>query len=254
MTNIICNECETVAHCVKNGCVPKQPAYRAVKTYHEGKPVYVAGQPAQKRPQNCGTGYCSCIECVMEPAQPIIKSYPEKDNSAQQEPVAWMYQCSADNSGPVLMQHKQDWAKSGSGLWTEVPLFTSPPLPEQEPVELCQYGQEPASCTSNPMDCQCAIDAALAQPEQEPVAWKHDCAALLTNNVELWIDRCPHCGKPRTSPPAQRTWVGLDELREANVEIKRLKAMIESQDMVLVRSAERIVGLQDEIRNLTGEE
>jgi hypothetical protein len=22
----------------------------------------------QKRPQNCGTGYCSCIECVMEPA------------------------------------------------------------------------------------------------------------------------------------------------------------------------------------------
>ena len=24
-------------------------------------------QPAQKRPPNCGTGYCSCIECVMEP-------------------------------------------------------------------------------------------------------------------------------------------------------------------------------------------
>lgn len=46
----------------------------------------------------------------------------------------------------------------------------------------------------------------------------------------------------------------LDELREANVEIKRLKAMVESQDMLLVRSAERIVGLQDEIRNLTGEE
>jgi hypothetical protein len=23
-----------------------------------------------KRPQNCGTGYCSCIECVMEPAVP----------------------------------------------------------------------------------------------------------------------------------------------------------------------------------------
>ena len=22
-----------------------------------------------KRPQNCGTGYCSCIECVMEPPQ-----------------------------------------------------------------------------------------------------------------------------------------------------------------------------------------
>jgi hypothetical protein len=32
----------------------------------------LAAQPApvQKRPQNCGTGYCSCIECVMEPAVP----------------------------------------------------------------------------------------------------------------------------------------------------------------------------------------
>ena len=29
----------------------------------------LAEQPAQKRPQNCGTSYCSCIECVMEPAQ-----------------------------------------------------------------------------------------------------------------------------------------------------------------------------------------
>lgn len=49
-----------------------------------------------------------------------------------------------------------------------------------------------------------ALRAALA----EPVAWKHDCAALLTNDVELWIDHCPHCGKPRTKltaspqPPA----------------------------------------------------
>ena len=46
----------------------------------------------------------------------------------------------------------------------------------------------------------------------------------------------------------------LDELREANVEIKRLKAMVESQDMVLVRRAERIVDLQTHINNLEGEE
>ena len=41
-----------------------------------------------------------------------------------------------------------------------------------------------------------AIEAALAVS----VAWKHDCAALLTNDVELWIHACPHCGKPRTVP------------------------------------------------------
>ena len=32
----------------------------------------------QKRPPNCGTGYCSCVECVMEPAaQPAPE--PEED-------------------------------------------------------------------------------------------------------------------------------------------------------------------------------
>lgn len=41
-----------------------------------------------------------------------------------QEPVAWMYQCSADTSGPVLLQHKTNWAESGTGLWVETPLYT----------------------------------------------------------------------------------------------------------------------------------
>lgn len=30
-------------------------------------PLYTL-PPTQKRPQNCGTGYCSCIECVMDKA------------------------------------------------------------------------------------------------------------------------------------------------------------------------------------------
>jgi len=47
-----------------------------------------------------------------------------------------------------------------------------------------------------------ALREALSAPEPEPAAWKHDCAALCTNDVELWIDACPHCGKPRTAPPA----------------------------------------------------
>jgi hypothetical protein len=57
-------------------------------TEHQWQPLYTtppAAQPAPvqpvawveyetgnhtKRPQNCGTGYCSCIECVMKPAVP----------------------------------------------------------------------------------------------------------------------------------------------------------------------------------------
>jgi hypothetical protein len=39
-------------------------------------------QPEQKRPQNCGTGYCSCVECVMEPEKKfvakVISTAPER--------------------------------------------------------------------------------------------------------------------------------------------------------------------------------
>ena len=52
-----------------------------------------------------------------------------QDKLAQpaQEPVAWMYQCTADNSWPVLLRHRTNWAESGTGLWIETPLYTTPP-------------------------------------------------------------------------------------------------------------------------------
>lgn len=56
---------------------------------------------------------------------------------------------------------------------------------------------------------QAGLKAITELESQEPVAWKHDCAALLQNNIELWVDGCPHCGKPRTVHPPQRTWQGL---------------------------------------------
>ena len=71
-------------------------------------------QPAQKRPQNCGTGYCSCIECVMEPAQ-------------QQEPAALGYM----NAGHVhemqqgRLPYGYVYPKEGSGA--DAALYTSPP-------------------------------------------------------------------------------------------------------------------------------
>ena len=49
----------------------------------------------------------------------------------------------------------------------------------------------------------------------EPVAWKHDCAALLMNDVELWIDACPHCGKPRNAPqPVEREPLTPERVKE----------------------------------------
>lgn len=75
-----------------------------------------------------------------------------------------------------------------------------------------QPGAEPAPsavvcgrCDGTGLDArycnyQCEKCDGSGQAGAEPVAWTHDCAALLTNDVELWIDACPHCGKPRTSP------------------------------------------------------
>ena len=52
-----------------------------------------------------------------------------------------------------------------------------------------------------------------------PDGWKHDCAGIMQNDVELWLDSCPHCGKPKTDsaptqpePPAELpTWENGDD-------------------------------------------
>ena len=36
---------------------------------------------------------------------------------------------------------------------------------------------------------------------KEPVGWTHSCPVLCLDGVELWIDRCPHCGKPAPKGP-----------------------------------------------------
>lgn len=62
-----------------------------------------------------------------------------------------------------------------------------------------------------------AVLAKWGQPAHsgEPVAWKHDCAALLTNDVELWIDACPHCGKPRNAPqPVEREHLTDEQIKD----------------------------------------
>ena len=83
----------------------------------------LAEQPAQKRPQNCGTGYCSCIECVMEPAQ--------------QEPVAFLV------DDDLYYPEEIDWESLQEQGHTVVPLYTSPPaqrtwvgLTDEEVLEL----------------------------------------------------------------------------------------------------------------------
>ena len=46
-------------------------------------------------------------------------------------------------------------------------------------------------------------DVALKAWLGEPVAWTHSCPVLCLDGVELWIDRCPHCGKPAAAPKGE---------------------------------------------------
>lgn len=67
--------------------------------------------PVQKRPQNCGTGHCSCIECPYE--QPA----PQAVQTAQQEPCT---QCKG--AGMITTREQYELAAKAAGLsitWKE---------------------------------------------------------------------------------------------------------------------------------------
>ena len=56
----------------------------------------------------------------------------------------------------------------------------------------------------------------LAQPAPSvPDGWKHDCAGILANDVELWVDSCPHCGKPRPAAAPTPAEPPADVARDA---------------------------------------
>jgi hypothetical protein len=154
--------------------------------------------PVQKRPQNCGTGYCSCIECVMEPA-------------AVQEPVAWM-----QDSIELYVQDRP------SAYYT-IPLYTIPPnvatplaapyvaLPRvQEPVAKVDANDEGYWADILPDRTvkvgQFLYAAAQPSPVQEPVAWMDGKKIGCVNHD------CDQC-----KAAAQRQWVGLTDVQRDDI-------------------------------------
>ena len=51
MSKVICDECETVANCMKNGCVPKQQALD--KMADNARELGLDYEPAQQEPVGC---------------------------------------------------------------------------------------------------------------------------------------------------------------------------------------------------------
>lgn len=54
------------------------------------------------------------------------------------------------------------------------------------------------------LETRTAFEALAIQPDDsalkvwlgEQSGWTHSCPVLCLDGVELWIDRCPHCGRP----------------------------------------------------------
>ena len=109
----ICDECETVAHCTKYGCVPKQQALD--KKAENARELGLDYDPS------AGTQVSKVWwdgEKLMAKPIPLDAFY----EPAQQEPVAWG-NFKEDGTLVGLSQHPEDQAN-----WTgRKPLYTSPP-------------------------------------------------------------------------------------------------------------------------------
>lgn len=133
MSNMICDECETVAHCLKNGCIPKQPAQQ------DSDCVLV--------PRVLIGAACSAIDRKRDAPETLkqLRRYTVGDLSTtqpsqpQQEPAAWMTQA---RNFVHPMEFTEEEAKSYG--WKAV--YTAPParkpLTDKELEEIVKRGAE----------------------------------------------------------------------------------------------------------------
>ena len=208
----------------------EQPAYRAVKTVHEGKPVYVAEQPAQQEPLtdiyrsfeqwksgnvlergvprteyyseaqldlvemgwNYGYDAGRAVEQALDKKAENARELGLDYEPAQQEPVAWMF---TDKEGTEFFERREKW----EGKWT--PLYTSPPA-QQEPVlqEIEQYRLQMAGISAAAMGYWKESDG--IHPDYDTIALR-DVAKLYAKYDELYR--------------AQRTWAGLTDVEWMNI-------------------------------------
>ena len=115
---MICDEFETVAHCMKNGCVPKQSAQLDL-------PDFIAGALGVSR----GTAYDMMREALAEESSGT-------EQPAQQAPVAWQVEMFiagewAPLGNPQRSKTKAEALASNPALPKEhqrlFPVYTSPP-------------------------------------------------------------------------------------------------------------------------------
>ena len=209
-----------------------QPEYLAVKTYHEGKPVYVA-QPEQPKYRRGSRVICLeteeyCVIHISGTDRQWIKFPDSHIGVYTNEQVAELFELLPKE--PEQQEPVGRFAKFTDGIWREVtdgsagvPLYTTPPQQEQN-----------LNCKSVQARLATAWGYTKVQPQQEPVAWMHNFIeggisigsrpADLERHPDRWTalfkdpKPCPTCEAlartvmlDQTSHDAGRTWVGLTD-------------------------------------------
>ena len=100
---MICNECETVAHCLKNGCVPKQQPAPVQQPRSDVEPVaWVVEDEHGERLEWAGDAH----SCHGLPTLPLYTTPPAQPASEEDMKV---YRAIADNYRKDLAAAQRPW-------------------------------------------------------------------------------------------------------------------------------------------------
>ena len=132
---------------------------------------------------------------------------------AQQEPVAWLVECGGDSA---LVRHTEKFPGIFAGNeFTKRPLVfcdTSPSAQQQEPVGT--YGEIFESMRSLLRSGKQADQQIYMAMQDKPLYTSPPAQQEPVPSIIQMLGHCPECGAKAhhfTSPPAQRTWVGLTD-------------------------------------------
>ena len=107
-------------------------------------------------------------------------------------------------------------------------MLAAAPTPAEAPADVARDAEPVAYVTGvygghttvAPIDAAQVLRVGMALYTAPPApsvpdGWKHDCAGILANDVELWVDSCPHCGKPRPAAAPTPAEAPADVARDA---------------------------------------
>lgn len=114
-----------------------------------------------------------------------------------------MLAAARDVLGSHVEDTDSDYQRIYAAFYTAAPAAQSDALRQQAWTHWVGKRSDLLDTRHNENIFKAGFEAALAQQGgHQPVVWKHSCNVLCVDGLELWIDACPHCGKPRSTGAA----------------------------------------------------